>query len=115
MKGYKFNDEGEIIKSKITLVWGSPASGKTTYVKNNMKLGDMIIDLDYIKQSISMANKTSADDRLLNTAIKIRELLYDLVSDKDFECNDVWIVAGLPDKNERQNLIDRVKADEVVS
>ena len=54
MKGYKFNDEGEIIKSKITLVWGSPASGKTTYVKNNMKLGDMIIDLDYIKQSISI-------------------------------------------------------------
>lgn len=111
MRGYKFNAYGELVTSNVYIVWGCPASGKTTYVKEHMVDGDMVVDLDNIKQSISMASKTEASDELLDTALSIREYLYKLIEDRDFKCNDVWVVAGLPTKDERIQLQERLDAD----
>jgi predicted kinase len=114
MNGYKFNENGEMVPINVYIVYGSPGSGKTTHVKKHMEPGDLIIDLDLIKQSISMSNKTNTEYNLLNTAIKIRELLYSLVESREIECNNVWIVSGLPIKEDRDKLSMRVKADKVI-
>lgn len=37
---------------EVIIVCGAPASGKTTYVKNNMTIGDLVIDLDAIRCAI---------------------------------------------------------------
>jgi len=73
MKGYKFDKNGSLVPVDVYIVWGSPASGKTTYVKKHMEGGDLVVDLDLIKQSISMKEKTTAGDNLLNVALSVRE------------------------------------------
>ena len=40
-------------KKRIYIVWGSPMSGKSTYVKQVMQYGDMVVDLDIIWYAIS--------------------------------------------------------------
>ena len=103
-----------MVEIDVFIVWGSPASGKTTHVKNHMENGDMVIDLDLIKQSISMKEKTGADDNLLSVALSVREHIYDLISKRDVNCDNVWIVSGLPYKEEREALENRVKATKLI-
>jgi len=113
-RGYKFNEQGEMIPIDVYIVWGSPGSGKTTYVKEHMQEGDLVVDLDYIKQSISLSNRTECKDNLLDTAIKIRELLYDLIGKREVDTDNMWVIAGLPTMEEREQLVHRIKATEVV-
>ena len=112
--GYKFDSNGDLITTDVYIVWGCPGSGKTTYVKKHMEHGDMIVDLDLIKQSLSMMDKTGAGDNLLQTALTIRELLYDLISRREVNCNNVWVVSGLPDADERNVLAYRLKTDKLI-
>lgn len=99
----------------VYIVWGPPAGGKTTYVRNNMEPGDLVIDLDYIKSGISMKGKTAASDNLLNVALKMRDYLYNMVEYREgLECNNIWIVSCLPTKIERDNLYNRLNATEII-
>ncbi len=114
MSRCKFDGEGNLLPMGVNIVWGSPASGKTTYVKKHMEEGDMVVDLDLIKQSISLKTKTECNDNLLSTAIMIREMLYDLIRKREVDCNNVWVVAGLPKQEERDALETHVRATQII-
>ena len=111
--GTRFNEHGEVVPMRVVIVWGPPASGKTTYVKQHMAAGDLVVDLDFIKQAISMAGKTEAADNLLPTALHIRELLYQLIARREVSCDTAWVVASLPRRGEREELQCRLRAEMV--
>ena len=109
--GVRFDEQGEVVSMRVVIVWGPPASGKTTYVRKHMTVGDLVVDLDLIKQAISMAGKTEAGDNLLPTALRIREMLYQLVARREVGCDTAWIVASLPRRAEREELKLRLRAE----
>lgn len=110
-KGIYFTDDGQVKSVKCHIVYGPPAGGKTTYVKEHMRDGDLVVDLDYIKQAISMKGKLEAPENILPIALSVREHIYELAAERKIDCENVWIVAGLPRKNERTFLQERLKAD----
>ncbi len=110
----KFNERGDIVPIDIYIVWGAPASGKTTYVREHMEPGDLVVDLDLIKQSLSMQDKTETSDNLLNVAIGVRDYLYNVIETREIECNNVWVVAGLPQKEDREKLMQQLKTDKLI-
>lgn len=100
---------------KVSIVWGAPASGKTTYVRNHMQDGDLVVDLDLIKQSLSMQGKTETGDNFLNIALSIREHIYELIEYREvINTNHVWVIAGLPKRDDREYLFNRLQADEII-
>lgn len=103
-QGYKFNESGEMIPIDVYVVWGSPASGKTSYVRRHKEPGDLIVDLDDIKRAISMSSKTETPIELLDIAISIRDHLYEIVRQRKVTCKNVWIIAGLPTKKQREEV-----------
>lgn len=105
-----FFENGMPHQQQVNIIYGPPASGKTTYVKNNMEIGDLVIDLDYIKQAISFTWKDAESDNLLDIAIKIRDCIYEAIEKGEVDCKRVWIIAGLPNKNERERLKERFNA-----
>ena len=109
--GTYFDDNGELQQCKRYIVWGSPGAGKTTYVKQHKQPGDMIIDLDLIKQAISMEDKTEAPDNLLLTALSIREHIYRLITEQKIDAKNIWIIGALPKRDERNQLAKRLKAE----
>lgn len=109
--GYYFDDNGEMRQAKTYIVWGSPASGKTTYVREHKQDGDLVVDLDLIKQAISMSNSKDTPTNLLPVAIGIKEYIYDLIEDGDIDCKNKWIVATLPNRKERLELAERLDAE----
>jgi len=110
--GVKFDNDGNIVQTrepkeiKVYIVWGSPGSGKNTYVDKLIEYNDMLIDLDKIREAIGSTQ--------VDTALKVREFLYGLIRDRDIKCNNVWVVAGLPNRDEREALKRYLKATEMI-
>lgn len=81
----------------IRLITGPPASGKSTYVRNNAKPGDAIIDLDLLD-----------GDSVLRAALE--ESLHLRGSQRD-----VWVTRTLPDHADRKGFAEYIKADSVIT
>ena len=109
--GCYFDEEGQLIKMGVYIVFGSPASGKTTFVREKMTPGDLVVDLDMIKQSISLLPGKDTPDNLLDVALGIREYLYELIEERAVDCRNVWVIGTLPRKAERQELAERLGAE----
>lgn len=109
--GVYIDDTGNIKQQKIYIVHGAPGSGKTTFVKNNMEIGDLVVDLDLIKQSISMCSKTDAPDNLYDIAETIRECLYKIIESNKANAKTVWVVSMLPTRKQREQLARRLNAE----
>lgn len=81
----------------IRLITGPPASGKSTYVRDNARPGDAIIDLDLLD-----------GDSVLRAALE--ESLHLRGSQKD-----VWVTRTLPDPADRKGFAEYIKADSVIT
>lgn len=87
----------------IRVVTGPPASGKSTYIAEHSRDGDITIDLDLVLSS------TGGNDTLA------RQLRYAMEEHaKNYTGGDVWIARTLPDPTDRTVFADRIGAGEVV-
>lgn len=109
--GFYFNDSGEWVKMSVYIVWGSPASGKSTLVSERMTPGDLVVDLDNIKQAISLQPTFDASDGILKIALSLRDYLYELIAARAVDCPHVWIIATLPRRAEREELAAKLDAE----
>ena len=96
---------------KITIVCGPPASGKTTYVKNNMHLGDFVVDLDAIRCAVAFTEKDHRTDNLVSAVIEIRDYIYSMITRGKIETQHCWIIACLPKKEDRDQMRRRFGAN----
>lgn len=98
-------------KKRIYIVWGSPMSGKSTYVKQVMQYGDMVVDLDIIWYAISYQDMYIKPDPLRFNIFKLRDELYDQIKTRYGQFYDAYIISGLPDKYERERLSQTLGAE----
>lgn len=108
--------EEDIIDTfRVVVVWGCPGSGKTTYVKEHMQKGDMVVDLDYFKQAISLQEKDASVDNLLPVALVLRECIYDMISSRDIiDADTVWVVSSLPRYTDREEIRRNLRPDAMI-
>ena len=109
--GYYFDDNGELRQTKTFIVWGSPGSGKTTYVRANMHHGDLVVDLDEIKRALSLQDRAHSADNLLGTALSVRDCVYDLMVSGEVDARTKWVIATLPARDKRQALAQKLGAE----
>lgn len=98
---------------KVYLVYGSPLSGKGTFVRENASEGDLIIDVDNIWQCISGLERYTKPNRLKNNVFQIRDLLLDMVRTRYGKWQRAWIIGGYPLRNERERLCRTLNAQEI--
>lgn len=96
------------MRSKVYLVCGAPASGKTTYVAEHKEAGDFVLDLDVLRQALGAPAKTS--DCFQQQVMAIRELLYQHIAFNKIGAKAVWVIAGLPNLNQRAAVAKRLNA-----
>ena len=97
----------------VIVVCGSPASGKTTYVKKNMHKGDLIIDLDLIYEAITGSDSRERRPELLPFMFAVRDTLYNKL-DQWNGIDRAWIIACLPKAYDRENISKRFNAEIVL-
>ena len=98
---------------EIFLVYGPPLAGKTTWVKDIMSEGDLIIDMDNIWQCVSGCDRYIKPNRLKSIVFRIRDSLLDSVRYRFGKWNNAYIIGGYPLSSERERLCNELGAREV--
>lgn len=108
---YYYDENGEIQPFRVNIVWGAPGSGKTTYVRNHIQPGDIVIDLDLLGRALSLADKTDVPRNVERIALDLRDHIYSRITQRAIDAKRVWVVAGLPKYEQRQELAKRLNAE----
>lgn len=98
---------------QVFLVWGAPLSGKTSYVKDVMNEGDLIIDIDSIWENVSGCPRYVKPPKLTQCVFAIRDLEMDFIKYKVGQWSSVYLIGGYPLVSERERLIKMYGAREV--
>lgn len=102
-----------IDERKVFLVYGSPLSGKSAFVKENAEQGDLIIDMDSIWQCISGCDRYIKPNRLRSNAFIIRDTLLDMVRMRTGKWQSAYIIGGYPLIGERERMCKSLGAREI--
>lgn len=97
----------------VTLVCGPPASGKTTYVRDRARRGDLIVDLDAIFVAITGLDWYVKPDALLPFAMEARDALLDRLG-RPSDIRHAWVIASGAKHADRERLRQRLNANVVV-
>ncbi|REH97127.1 hypothetical protein DOS67_03845 [Staphylococcus felis] len=62
---------------EIVIVYGPPASGKTTYVKQHITDDDMVYDYDAISQAITFSSYQQHMTQAHDTCLLVRNMMLD--------------------------------------
>ena len=109
----RIHDKLGYSRRQVFLVYGAPLSGKTTYVKNSMSEGDLIIDMDNLWQAISGCDRYIKPGRLRSIVFRLRDDLIDMVKYRFGKWNNAYIIGGYPLQSERERLLKELSAREV--
>ena len=113
-----FDENGNVIpKGRVIVVWGSPASGKSTYVAKHMRHMDIRVDLDEIFKCFAGITTRDTDTELtkdyLPFILAAQEAVYKLIEANTGGFATAWIITSQPIKSKREELIKRFNAEEV--
>lgn len=112
--GYHTTTTYKPVPKKVYIVYGSPCSGKTTWVHDNATPDDLVIDMDSIWQMIGINPRYTKPNALKAVAFDIRDKLYDIVKYRSGRWNNAYIITGGALKGDRQRLMQRVNADDFI-
>ena len=98
---------------EVFLIYGAPLSGKTTWTKENMNEGDLIVDMDSIWECVSGCNRYIKPNRLKSVVFKMRDTMLDAVRYRLGRWNNAYIIGGYPLQSERERLIKELGAREI--
>lgn len=98
---------------EVFLVYGSPLSGKSSWVQKNMSEGDLIVDIDRIWECLSGLDGYAKPNRLKACVFDVRNTLYDIVKYRRGKWLNAFIVGGFPEFSERERLCREFNAKEI--
>ena len=91
----------------IHVVIGPPCSGKSTYVSEHKKDGDIVVDFDKLAEAFGSSEKHAAPKEIAEITFKARECAIAEICASDFEA---WIIHTRPTKKQR-DLYEEVGAE----
>lgn len=97
----------------VYLVYGAPLAGKTSFVRDNMEQGDLIVDIDNIWQCVSGCDRYIKPARLNSNVFVLRDCLIEQVRYRTGKWLTAWIVGGYPLTAERERLCKSLGAREI--
>lgn len=97
----------------VFLVYGAPLAGKSSWVKDNMTEGDLVIDIDSIWQMVSGCPRYVKPPRLKAVVFKVRDTLLDCVKYRLGKWQSAYIVGGFALQSDRERLCRELGAREV--
>lgn len=97
-------------QKKVYLIYGSPCSGKSTYVSKHAGKNDIVLDIDNIWQMISVNDRYIKPNSLKQCVFRIRDEVLDMIRTRMGKWECAYIVGCYPFKRDREFLEKKFKA-----
>ena len=95
----------------VYLVYGPPLSGKTSFVREHMRRGDIVVDMDRLYAAVSMLPEYDKPDSLLSNVMAMQRTLIDNIKTRYGKWGSAWIIGGYADRYKREQLADSLGAE----
>ena len=103
------NKLGQLTR-QVFIVYGSPLSGKNSYVNDVMLQGDLLLDIDKIWMAISNQPLYIKPKELTSNVFAIRDLILQQIKHRQGKWQNAYIVGGYPLSAERNRLANTLGA-----
>lgn len=97
----------------VYLVYGAPLSGKSTFVRDNMDYGDIVVDMDKLYHAITLLPEYDKPDRLFHIVRGVHNLLIDNIKTRYGKWENAWVIGGYASKHKREKMIETLGAEPV--
>lgn len=102
---------------KVYLVYGSPCSGKTSWVNANANADDLIVDVDRLWDAVCNGGrydgKTRRSNRIKSNVLGLRDCLIEQIMMRKGMWPNAFIIGGYPLRTERDRLCDLLNAEAI--
>ncbi|WP_407702112.1 ATP-binding protein [Tumebacillus lacus] len=95
---------GYDLRKSVHIIYGPPMAGKKTHVAQQMKRGDLVVDMDRLYEAVSCLPAFNKPDNLYTNVIGIHNLLIDHIRTRLGKWGNAWIIGGYADKYKREKL-----------
>ncbi len=96
---------------KVFIVWGSPLSGKTSYVQSVARYGDIILDIDKLWAAISGRPEYEKPNRIRENVFALRDTMLTMIEQRRGYWQTAYVVGGYALPSERERLANRLNAE----
>lgn len=102
-----------ISERQVFLVYGAPLSGKSSWVRDNMTVGDLIVDIDRLWECVSGCATYTKPPRLNGVVFPLYDKLIEAVKHRQGKWLNAYIVGGYPLVSERERLCRELGARQI--
>ena len=110
----------EGFRQRVFLVYGSPCSGKTSYVDEVANGDDLILDVDRIWDAVcndgrynKTAGKSRRPHRIRANVFGIRDTMIDMIKTRTGKWRNAWVIGGYPLKTDRDRICQLLRAEPI--
>ena len=107
-------------RKKVYLVYGSPCSGKSSFVDRNANPDDLILDVDRLWDAVCNAGrynkhngKSDRPNRLRANVFALRDCILDQIKTRTGNWRAAYVIGGYPLRTERDRLCMLLNADPI--
>lgn len=98
----------------VYLIYGSPCSGKSTYVKEHFKNGDIVCDVDRLYSALCYNEEHQTELYAQEVASQMYDNLLDIVRDRQGHWHNAYVITIANTKEKIEQMKERIHADEVI-
>lgn len=109
----RFNGIAQKVERKVYLITGASCSGKTTFVRERIQEGDIVLDIDDIWQMVSGMPRYIKPNQLKPIVFNIRNEIKDQIAKGAGTWRNAFIIESLPIATDRKREAEKYKAHNV--
>lgn len=112
----RHNRFGGRVKSwqrKVYYVYGAPCSGKSTFVRENMQAGDLILDIDRIWSALSGQPEYIKPTALKDVVFNVRNAVFDSIKTRAGLWQQAFVIEGGAFLGDRMRRIETLGAEAI--
>lgn len=99
---------------KVYYVWGAPCSGKSTFVKDNMQRGDLILDIDKLWSALSGQPEYIKPNEIKAVVFNARNAIFESIKMRAGKWQQAFIIEGGALVGDRMRRIDALGAESII-
>lgn len=109
----RFGSRPSLSDRKVYYVYGAPLAGKSTFVRENMAEGDLVLDIDRLWVAVSGQPEYVKPHELKPVVFNLRNAVLDAIKTRAGDWQAAWVIEGGARLGERMRRIEELGAEPI--
>lgn len=98
---------------KVYYIYGAPCSGKSTFVKENMQAGDLVLDIDSLWSALSGQPEYIKPNEIKAVVFNARNAIFDSIKTRAGNWQQAFVIEGGAFLGDRMRRIETLGAEDI--